>query len=800
MGSACSTINSARPGDIQYKIAIKTGESVRAGTDADVQLTIVGSSGQIKTPILDKWFHDDFERSQTDVYQVWGPDVGDIWMVKIHVSERGFYPDWYVDSIVLNKNFKTSLQENFHFPVWEWVFDGHWVSTGHGKVIDNMIKEEDENKVAHLLKAEKAARDKAREDEMYMRQVMYNWRLKPMKDDPDDKLPGHIDIDDPDKLPPNLKWELERDRVYREIKTSGIKILNLSRFITSKSTNFSSLKEFSDQYVIQNLRKRKMLSCVWKNWMTDYEFGRQFYDGCYPRSLHQIKSVKHLNQKTSFKNIPLKVKEIDIRLAIEEQRCYICDYTELKGYPVRPAADLSYSYEFAPASCLFVVTQISENICVDQEAGTMKNVINNKLVPLAICLNPDTNFIVYCDDKDHNLWLLAKFYVKNAALIKHTLVDHLFYGHMLIEPFAFALVRQMNHAHPLMKLLWPHVQFLSQINVYVRNFMLNPAGSLASQLSIGGGGHLKLMRYYFDHFQLKELDPNYWLNKQGLLDKKGLPEHGFRDCGLPLWRVIENLVRKIVFLHYNTDEDILSDHECQNWFKDARNKGFDFGKDEDYEDEDMMFDGLDLPPEDDKSTTSSAFTKSRSSPLSVIHENIETSKSNIVTEGHGDNKEFNRNFCIPEKLSSREELIWLCTIIIFTVTVDHAASGNGMHDIYGHAFNSPGILRKKAPARRPKQEVSMQYLLSILPDQEMAAGQYAIFHMLSDTWDDTEFLKGFMPKLWNDRAVLEAYKLFQTDLTEVELGIEERNKGRRLNGEEPFTYLLPSNVAIGVDH
>ena len=82
----------------------------------------------------------------------------------------------------------------------------------------------------------------------------------------------------------------------------------------------------------------------------------------------------------------------------------------------------------------------------------------------------------------------------------------------------------------------------------------------------------------------------------------------------------------------------------------------------------------------------------------------------------------------------------------------------------------------------------------------MAAGQYAIFHMLSDTWDDTEFLKGFMPKLWNDRAVLEAYKLFQTDLTEVELGIEERNKGRRLNGEEPFTYLLPSNVAIGVDH
>ena len=81
----------------------------------------------------------------------------------------------------------------------------------------------------------------------------------------------------------------------------------------------------------------------------------------------------------------------------------------------------------------------------------------------------------------------------------------------------------------------------------------------------------------------------------------------------------------------------------------------------------------------------------------------------------------------------------------------------------------------------------------------MAANQYAVFHMLSEHWDDQEYLKDFKPRLWTEKRVLDAYKLFQTDLREVELAIIERNNERVARGEEINDYLLPQNIPIGLD-
>lgn len=685
MGAGCSTINAQRPGDIQYNIAITTGDSPRAGTDADVQLTLIGSNGTLKTPVLDKWFHDDFERGQTDSYRLWGINVGDIWLAKLHVSERGFYPDWYVDQIVVTKNYKTPMTETYIMPVWEWVSDGNWLSTGHGKVIYNMPGNIDNPKnnrmfnpadtnnpalpqaASKIQKLEYKAREQQREDEMYSRQVIYNWRLKPTRDDPDDRMPGHVDIEDPDKLPPNLKWEFWKDQVFKNLTYCGTVELNLRKYIQNKNPknnswstkNFGAYKELSDLFIIQNLRKRKMKSSTYKNWFSDYEFGRQFYDGCFHRALWQVKSVKWLNQKSPFINIPLKIKNIDVRLAIEENRCYLCDYRELRGLKTMSSFDTTYNFEFAPASCLFVNAQINESVCVDKETGQTKEVSNWKLIPLAIALWPDTNFIIYADDKDQNLWLLAKIYLKNAALLKNICVDHCFYSHMLIEPFSFSLFRQFNHSHPIYKMLLPHLQFVSQINTFLRSELLSPReGDLARCLSIGSGGHLNLIRKNFDNFQLKELDPNFWLHRQGLLDKKGLPNHSYRDDALLLWTTINTLVKKIINIFYQDDDEVRSDTECQNWFADSRNKGFDFDNDDDYEDDLAMFDGLDQLASGKGATSKGAspFSTRNASPLSIIHEDIEKTAENLTEE---DRQKFNRNFCIPEKLNTKEELIWL---------------------------------------------------------------------------------------------------------------------------------------------
>ena len=59
-----------------------------------------------------------------------------------------------------------------------------------------------------------------------------------------------------------------------------------------------------------------------------------------------------------------------------------------------------------------------------------------------------------------------------------------------MESFATALVRQLHQSHPVYKLLYPHLQYIIQINTFTRTDFINPGGLLDQILSIGGGSHM----------------------------------------------------------------------------------------------------------------------------------------------------------------------------------------------------------------------------------------------------------------------------------------------------------------------
>ena len=59
-----------------------------------------------------------------------------------------------------------------------------------------------------------------------------------------------------------------------------------------------------------------------------------------------------------------------------------------------------------------------------------------------------------------------------------------------MESFAAGLVRQLHQSHPVYKLLYPHLQYIIQINTFTRTELLNSGGLLSNILSIGGGGHM----------------------------------------------------------------------------------------------------------------------------------------------------------------------------------------------------------------------------------------------------------------------------------------------------------------------
>ena len=59
-----------------FNVYIKTGDRPKAGTDANVFITLHGEGKQTDETKLDLMFHDDFERGRTDKYKIKNVLVG----------------------------------------------------------------------------------------------------------------------------------------------------------------------------------------------------------------------------------------------------------------------------------------------------------------------------------------------------------------------------------------------------------------------------------------------------------------------------------------------------------------------------------------------------------------------------------------------------------------------------------------------------------------------------------------------------------------------------------------------------
>jgi hypothetical protein len=58
---------------------------------------------------------------------------------------------------------------------------------------------------------------------------------------------------------------------------------------------------------------------------------------------------------------------------------------------------------------------------------------------------------------------MAKLWVRCADFHVHYAIAHLLKTHLILEPFAVAMMRQLSSSHPIFKLLKTHFRF-----VYIR--------------------------------------------------------------------------------------------------------------------------------------------------------------------------------------------------------------------------------------------------------------------------------------------------------------------------------------------
>lgn len=256
----------------------------------------------------------------------------------------------------------------------------------------------------------------------------------------------------------------------------------------------------------------------------------------------------------------------------------------------------------------------------------------------------------------------------------HQLSTHYFSCHAAMEAYAVATMRNLPDPHPIYKLLRPHFRYTMAINTRARATLINDGGIIDKLFAIGGEGKVELFKRVSAQYSV------HWTNivqnakERGVDNPDQLPGYYYRDDGIKVWGAIEEFVRGIIDIFYETDDDVKEDPELKSWAEDVHTNAFPgyFG----------------------------------------------------AKEGHD----------FPEKISTKKDLTEYCTLIMFTGSAQHASINFGQYDMYGFIPNASSALRLPLPTKKGQADYTT--LLSTLPNKVDTAHQVAVVNLLSQYSED----------------------------------------------------------------
>lgn len=520
-----------------YRITVETGCKSRAGTDANISVSLTGTKGKTGRIALSSW-RNDFEAGNKDVYIVKAMDVGAVLIIRLHNDKSRWIenPDWFVDRIVVT----SSTQEKaFLFPCYRWIETDLVIYQGEAFLPFEVQPEA--TRILRVLEIEE-------------RQKQYIWGRPPpgIVD-----LPGFINASKHGDLPRDSQLSVEALSEFGRSALKGHINLGLAylRTVFDSWQNFDSFKK-----LFMGLTGREVPRLSQDNlWMDDRVFGYQFLNGCNPCVIERCDELP--------KNFPVTndmVKDfldrgMDLEKEIKTGHVYIVDCKILQGIK-RGGEDGRSKYRSYSADplCLFYVKRSGD------------------LVPIAIQLfqQPSDNNPIWTPNDSEYDWLFAKMWLRNADHQIHQMGTHLTKTHLVMEAFAVASWRQLPSVHPVFQFLFPHLRSVMAINTIGREKLIAEGGIVDKTLSVGGGGHIQLIEKTYKSFKFEMLSFPDMLKRRGVEDAKKLPNYYYRDDGLRMWSAISDFIADLVSIFYRTDDDVSRDHELQSWVKDIHENGF----------------------------------------------------------------------------------------------------------------------------------------------------------------------------------------------------------------------------------
>ncbi|KAK9531514.1 hypothetical protein VZT92_010935 [Zoarces viviparus] len=209
---------------------------------------------------------------------------------------------------------------------------------------------------------------------------------------------------------------------------------------------------------------------------------------------------------------------------------------------------------------------------------------------------------------------------------------------------------------------------------------------------------------------------------------ESVPNFYYRDDGLNLWNIINSFVKAVVGYYYPSDSEVRKDTELQEWISEIFTHGF-------------------------LGNTASGF---------------------------------------PASFDTVEEVIKFITMLIFTVTGQHAAVNNGQFDYYSWVPNGSIVLRKPPPTA--KGQSSMKTILETLPDVDLTVRIAAMVWLLNHKFTDMVHIGTYPEERFHEPAPKQMIKEFQSELSDLSEAISTRN----LQLEIPYTYLNPTEIENSV--
>uniref|UniRef100_A0A672HGF5 Si:dkey-17e16.9 n=1 Tax=Salarias fasciatus TaxID=181472 RepID=A0A672HGF5_SALFA len=141
---------------------------------------------------------------------------------------------------------------------------------------------------------------------------------------------------------------------------------------------------------------------------------------------------------------------------------------------------------------------------------------------------------------------------------------------------------------------------------------------------------------------------------------------------------------------------------------------------------------------------------------------------------------------------NRIEVVKFITMLIFTVTAQHAALNNGQFDFLSWMPNASLLTRRPPPTT--KGQSSIETILETFPNIGETVKFAALTVVLSEKYSDMVLLGAYTEEWFQEPAVKQMIKEFQADLSNLTDIIAARNSELEL----PYTYLSPTEIENSV--